>query len=294
MSDNNMNSSLKKNNISQMIPLIAGGVLLIFSIFMIFEAFRFDGVNGDFSFVAIGGKFAYNNIKIFGISFYWIMIISGLIATLVYSLIRRKTYGVNLFIAVFLPIFFFVQSLYGAKVLFGIERVIESHTFSSFNMSGQSLFGSLYFSLITIPVLALILKKKIFDLFDFISPYWFILLAFTRIGCFTSGCCGAEKMLIGDTVLYLPVQLFDSICSLVLLYLCLRAEVKISEKSLKYYIRPYPILLIGYCICRFILEFIRKNVPLFYKLSVSQYHCILFIIIGIIFINIDKKQKGVN
>ena len=278
----------KKDKFFGAIPLIISIAMLLFCAFLVFEAFRYGGEKYDFDWIGKGGVLDIKNQTVFGIDFYWFIMSVGIVVTIISSLIRRKAAGYSIVLALFIPLFFFAESLAGAKVLFAIENAIGKGSFADLNFSGQSLFGSLYFTLPLIPILALITRKKTRDMYDFVAYFWLILLAFTRMGCVVAGCCGSKTFTVGDVPLRIQVQMIDAACALLLLCFCRRSQRDRANITLGY--RPFNILLVGYSFCRLLLEFIRTNDVLFFHLTMSQYHCILFMIIGLILISHDRRK----
>ncbi len=274
------------------VPVIWACVLAVACILFTLDGMGVFGENVHLPLVGDNGRFKYLNYNIGPINCYWFFMLLGFLFTIVSAFLRGRKYRLNLGSALILPLVFFLESFLGGKILFGIEKAVENGTFKNFSMAGQSLYGSLYMTLPVMPIFALLYKKGIRDMYDLVSPFWLILLAFVRHGCFSAGCCGSMMFEANMHTFYLPVQLFDSICSLLLLALTLIAESK--ETHMIFGLKPFTIVLCGYSFCRFFLEFIRTNQPLFYKLTMSQYHCILFFVIGIIFIIYDNNPKHIR
>ena len=264
-----------------LIPLFAAIPVALLSIVMILEALCYNGTSYFLPFVDNGGVFKFTDIRVFGIRLYYILMIIGLMVAVIVSLQKREQYGYTKLQAAVLTILYFLQAFLGAKILFGVEKVIGAGTLKAWNMSGLSLFGTLYLSLIFVPIFAVFFHKKVTDTFDFITPTWLILLSFVRFGCFISGCCGARQMVFHGFPVRLPVQLFEVICDLCILSLCLWIDQPKQEKNRKEF-RAFPLLLVTYCFTRFLLEFLRNNEITSLGITISQVHCVAFLLIGIV------------
>ena len=173
-------------------------------------------------------------------------------------------------------------------------------SFSAFDMSGQSLYGTLFTTFLLSPVAAFLLKKKVRLIYDYMAPFWLILLIFCRMGCFTDGCCGADLIFISDEKpLYLPVQLFEMILDLILLSLLFYIEDYKLTWNKKETTNPKPnlyngsmffVMLVCYGFYRFILEWPRNNPVMFLGMTFGQIYSLVFLIIGS-FILIHFYQK---
>jgi len=278
---------------NHLIPLFAAIPVALLSIFMIYAALRSDGTEYIADFVGFGGTFRYNDIHVFGISLYTFFMLLGLVVAMIVAVLKRRQYGFGIVGALLSTLLFFLQSYLGAKLLCGMEGVIAAHSWQAWDIAGQSLFGVLYISMPVIPLLALLFRKKNSDLFDFFTPACPILLSFIRLGCFTSACCGANMFFIGDSPIMLPVQLFEIICDLVILSLCLWLDRpgqpgRIRGQGI------FPTLLVTYCSTRFFLEFIRQSSVYYWGFSLSQIHCIIFFFVGLGWFCFlwDKNEKS--
>jgi len=262
------------------IPLYAAIPFALLSLFMIYAALRSDGTEYIADFVDFGGTFRYHNIHICGVSLYYCFMILGVLASAAVALFKRKQFRLSVGLALLFTVLFCLESYLGAKLLFGLEHFLENGFSWPPQFSGQSMFGGLYLSLAVIPLLARLFRRNAADLFDFFAPIGPILLGCIRLGCFTAGCCGADMILIGNSPVKLPVQLFEVICDLGILSLCLWLDRPDQHG------RPrgrgiFPVLLICYCATRFLLEFLRYSAVYYLGFSIAQFHCIVFFLIGL-------------
>ena len=106
-----------------------------------------------------------------------------------------------------------------------------------------------------------------------------------RVGCFINGCCGAWTFWHNGVPIVLPVQLFEVLCDLLILELC----YKLSENQ-KYIGYSFPVSLFLYGVCRFLLEFLRKNPKTVLFLTNAQIFSLIAIVSGIVMIKILKSK----
>ena len=261
------------------------------------------GIISDKSIGIIGADGRFNKLteKILGLSYYWFFLVLGIIATILFSIIRREKYGFGIVFSLVFPIFFFLQALVGAKFLFGLEKVIASGKLSTFNMNGQSLYGTLFTTFSLAPIVSVLTRKKLSLIYDYIAPLWMILLIFCRMGCFTDGCCGANMIIAGGQAFYLPVQLFEMIFDLGVLALLFSwennkltwyKEESNSEKPNLYHGTLFFVMLALYGLYRFVLEFFRNNPVMFLGMTFGQIYCVIIIIVaGLVLLYSSRKYK---
>ena len=263
--------------------------------FFIQQAFAFAHGGNVASFVDYGGVFRVPDVHIFGLSLYYVLMIFGLLVTIAFALLRAKAFGFGVVTAVLIPVGCVLEGLIGAKLLFGLEKVIVSGSFSAFSMSGQSLFGSVFLTFLLVPLTAKLLKKDTRLLYDYIAPFWILMLMFVRTGCFLQGCCGAHVYLIDGIPVVPPVQLFEVICDLLILQACFFMERKYidwsSGKVGKAGGTLFFLVTMAYSLCRFVLEFVRDSVTVFLGLTFGQFYAIICISIGLCVIFSTRKKK---
>lgn len=277
-------------------PRYLAVVPLIIAVFFIVSALA---VDDPASIVGYGGKFAKPVAKLLGLSYYWFFLVLGIIVTIWCAILRREKYGFGMVVSIVFPVLFFLQALLGAKLLFAMEKVMTAGSFSVFNMSGQSLYGTLFTTFLLAPLAALLLRKKIFQIYDYMAPFWLILLIFCRMGCFTDGCCGADLIYVGGKPLYLPVQLFEMALDLVLLAVLFYFEEnkltwhKLTGKKDKpnlYNGSLFFLMLACYGVYRFILEWPRNNPVMFLGMTFGQIYSLVAIVIGLALLYTQRKQ----
>lgn len=229
-------------------------------------------------------------VTFFGADPYLVLMMTGLFFAVVLAVLRRSLLDINALTAGIIAVVFFFQAYFGAKVLYGIEMAIGDKSLDAFSMDGQSLYGTVFISLIFIPVLAKILKKDTGKVFDYIAPFWLTLLAFVRTGCYVIGCCGASAWHVGGISLVLPVQLFEVVCDLIILQIIFNIECK-KDKSVAKPGNSFFLMVALYGLCRFVLEFIRETTVVWLGMTFGQIYSLICIIIAICYIAKVGKSK---
>ena len=239
--------------------------------------------------IGADGRFAKPFEKILGLSYYWFFLLVGIIVIILFSIMRREKYGFGMIFSIVFPVFFFLQALIGAKFLFGLEKVVSTGKFSAFDISGQSLYGTLFTTFSLAPLVALFTRKKLSLIYDYMASLWMILLIFCRMGCFTDGCCGADILMFGNQAFYLPVQLFEMVFDFgVLALLFSWEENKLtwdktdsnSKNPNLYHGILFFVMLALYGVYRFVLEFFRNNPVMFLGMTFGQIYCLIILIVA--------------
>lgn len=151
---------------------------------------------------------------------------------------------------------------------------------------GIVFYGGMIGVLIGGVVFALVRHRNIRETLDYIAPSIPLFHIFGRIGCAFAGCCYGYECSWGiintkfPGVTFFPVQLIESGCNLLILIVIL--IVQRIRKTDRYSIEMY---LIGYSVCRFILEFCRGDMGRGIwpdGLSTSQHIALIIIVITIV------------
>ena len=255
------------------------------AVFFMQQAIAYGKGDQVVSFVDYGGVLKIPDIRIFGLSLYYLLMIFGLLVTIGISLLRARQFGFGVIAAVLIPIGCVLEGLLGAKLLFGIEKVLYRGDLSAFSMSGQSLFGSVFLTFLLVPPAAKLMKKDSRLLYDYIAPFWILMLMFVRTGCFLQGCCGADVCMVDRIPVIPPVQLFEVICDLVILQVCFFMERKYIDwrdgKTGRFHGTQFFFVIAAYSFCRFFLEFVRDSVTVFLGLTFGQIYSILCFAVGV-------------
>lgn len=188
------------------------------------------------------------------------------------------------------------------------DKIAHFKDVGLFELAGMSfaggIIGGVILLLLFYPLIVCKDKKVMFaDISQLICPL-LIAHGFGRIGCFMGGCCygipsdsflavtfpkgSLQHIQYGYVTKVLPTQLFEA-SFLFILFVILMFFFK------KHRIQVY---LISYGVFRFLIEFIRgdNRGAKMLSLSPSQWTSIIFIIIGVLMIAIEKyhRKKVVN
>lgn len=281
-------------------PKYLAGIAACVSAFFMQQAMAWGQGGYVAPFVDYGGVLRLPDVRILGLSLYYVLMIFGLLVTIGISVLRGKRFGFGIVAAILIPVGCVAEGLLGAKLLFGLERVLTSGDLSAFSMSGQSLFGSVFLTFALVPVTAKLMKKDSGRLFDFIAPFWILMLMFVRIGCFLQGCCGAHVYRVDGVPMIPPVQLFEVICDLVILQICFFMERKYAYpdggRTRRLAGTQFFFVITAYGICRFFLEFVRDSVTVLLGLTFGQIYSLICIAVGVwVFVfSLQRKKEHIN
>lgn len=269
-------------------PFYVAFIVLVVAVFFICEGLTSKSLSYNYSFVGYGGTFKNHDLKILGIPIYWFMLLTGFVITIVMSIFRRNYYKISKAKAIVLPVIFLLIGIIGGKVMYLLEN-FSYVKINEIKLDGMSLYGAIYLIFLIIPVIAKCSKIKIRILYDYFTSMILVILSSVRMGCFFNGCCGANIIWKNNIPIILPVQLFEVICDLVILDICLKIEKKKMEKG---YL--FPIFMISYGICRFLLEFLRKTPKETLFMSHGQIFSIISIVLACFWIYIYNLQCKCN
>lgn len=233
---------------------------------------------------------------ILGMDPYTVLMMVGLLFAIILAVMRRNLVDIKIWIAIVIAIVFFLQAYFGAKLLYGMEQVLTDMSWSSFDMGGQSLYGTIPVTIVYIFILAKLLKKEFTQLLDYIAPLWLTLLIFVRSGCFIVGCCGADACSIGGVEMVLPVQLIEVLLDLIILQIIFNKEEKNLKEGTGYHIegKLFLIMIGCYGIYRYFLEFIRNNPDVLLGMTYGQVYSIICVLIVMIISLKSRKRNRIE
>ena len=273
--------------VAYILPCLLALLVLAFAALMIVQTLV---VEDPLPFVGYGGRYQKQRADVLGFSHSWFSMLLGAVITIIVAISRREKCGISPCVMIVISILLPIEALLGCKLMYGIERVIDKGSFSEFNMSGLSLFGGVYLTLLFVPLMARIFKMKSAQLFDFVAPLGMILIASARFGCFFAYCCAGELKMVNGKPFYLPVPLieifFDLAILAALLYLE-QSKLCWNENDVKARrLNPYHgvlalLILLSYGTIRFTLEFFRERGVIFWGLSFGHVHSLICISIGV-------------
>lgn len=206
-------------------------------------------------------------------SYYGMYIVGMIVSTTLFAIIFRINHF-KIIDCILLPIL---------QILFALIFAIIFASFESLSLEykGNSYYGTI-FSLTIIPYFYARLRRlNIPKTINLIAPLHMLMLFFMKIGCSIAGCC------YGITIngYQVPIQMIEAIIAFIIFIILLILNKK-TQLSI------YPILLIVYGTCRFVIEFFRYHDELLLNIiSKGQLWSIVSIILGIIIIIVKKVRE---
>jgi len=227
-----------------------------------------------------------NNLEftVLGVDSYTFFLVLGVVAGIIVSVLRRQIIYANISKALLISVLFIIQAFVGIKLFFGMEKVIAHESWDYFSISGFSLYGAIFFSMMFIPVIAKLFKVDAKLLFDYLICTGLVVLVCVKFGCFTVGCCAARACSITEIDIILPIQLFEALWLLFILQIMFNIEAKrLKVKDRNYRIGAnFFVTVILYGVFRFCIEFIKDAPELFLGITINQLYALTSIIISII------------
>ena len=269
-------------------PVVYASIILAVAALFVYEAVACKSLSYDFEFVGYGGSFKYTDLAVFGLPVYWAVMILGLVLNIIICFAKRRKYGFSKLEGVIIPNVFLLVSFVGGKLLYILEEMASSGELK-FSLGGLSLFGAIFLVPVVFPLVSLFTKRSAGEYLDICTTFGIVLLSFMRIGCFLSGCCGAITIWNETTPIVLPVQLFEVVIDLLLLQFLLFVEKKHFKKGYM-----YPLFMIGYGICRFVLEFLRKSPDTLAFLSNGQIFAMISVFAGTVIMYMMIRKNRTN
>lgn len=215
--------------------------------------------------------------------FYFSMVLISSAISYLISTKRRLRFGFTKKQSAILILAWFICGLLGAKLLYCIENPKEPLTFA-----GLSFFGTVLFIPFGLFVAAKSMKLNYGKVLDFAGIYVPLVLAFTRIGCFRAGCCGAVPILLqsGKTVTP-PIQLIESALDLITFLALLGWD---RGGMVRFYGEQYPKFVIMYSFIRMIMEHYRDTPKFLFGMSEGQWFCVSCFAASIIILTLITKS----
>lgn len=222
------------------------------------------------------------------LSTYWLMFTVGVVSMAVLSLRRRERYGLSVSRALLATLLITLFGLVGAKLLGAVQNW-EQVQIDGLSAAGFSFFGAVFMVPVGLMFFARFLRATKPMVLDVAAPCLASMVAFMRVGCFLSGCCGGLETELFGFRFHWPTQMIESIGDFIVLGVILQAEEQEQHKG-----KLYAIFLTGYGILRFFVEFLRDTDKRLLGLGDGQWFAIIAVLIGTIVLskkNISNKSK---
>lgn len=225
-----------------------------------------------------------------------ITLISGMIVVIILSFITCKKHGISKLSTLLFILFGYSGGVYFAQLMGRLYTKV-SQMFGG-GTSNLAIFGvvvGLPFFLIAV---ALLTGKNWRSVTDLFAPGAFLGLAFSKFGCFLSGCCPGIECKFGiynnilDKVMF-PSQICESITMVFVVAFSFWYSLKYKKRV---HGAAYPITAMLYTFTRFCWEFLRyydvdKMKHLLFGLSFWQLWCIVVFVASCVWLRILKIPK---
>ena len=231
------------------------------------------------------------------ISSYSLFSTIGLICAVIFVYFRIDKVGLSFKGYLLLLVIGTVFAFIGARLLFVIAILpqidITFHNVLYYIINGGVVFyGGMIGLLFGISVFS---KIRCFDcktMLDMVAPAIPLFHFFARIGCLFAGCCYGIPwkwgviMMDSPDIIRFPVQLCESICNLIILFIIIIRERKQNSFS-----GNITIYLILYAVCRFVLEYFRgDSVRGIWAFGLSTAQIISLIVFIAVFLSVVKSN----
>ena len=153
---------------------------------------------------------------------------------------------------------------------------------------GRSFYGAVFLVPVFFLAISKILKISYGNLLDLCAPAECVMLSIMKIQCYVDGCCGGIKLFTtaNGIAVFFPSQIVELINAiLIFVVLLLLARQERNRKAI------YPWYLIIYGSSRFVLNFFRAGISLFWGLSIGSIWSLCAMSFGFIALFIMKKEK---
>lgn len=225
-----------------------------------------------------------------------ISLVVGMIVVIILSFFTCKKHGISKLSTLLFILFGYTSGVICAgwmgELYTKVSRMYGGGT------SNVAIFGVVVGLPIMLILASLLSGHNWREITDLFAPGAFLGLAFSKFGCFLSGCCPGIEWEYGVYNIHLEKRMFPSqICESITMVLVVAFSFWYTQKYKKRIPgSAYPVTAIVYAATRFFWEFFRyydidKMKHLFLGLSFWQLWCIIVFIISVIWLRILKIQK---
>ena len=210
---------------------------------------------------------------------------TGFVCSSIYYILIRKFFKFNLIESILFCFLVLLFEILSAKFMFILENLNTFKITYLTIRNGFSLMGVFFFLPLFLIIAAVIFKKKWFIIMNYCYSGGLLQLAFYRINCAISGCCGGIEI----NNFTVPTQILEILFDLLLFIFLLIFSLK--KNTFNYL---FTFTYIGYGLIRFSIEFFRKRNLLFSIFSLSHIFAFSLIIIGVTsrFLLKHYREKG--
>lgn len=212
------------------------------------------------------------------------VLIFGAIIILGQIMLQMKWYGIQIWKSIPVTIIVILTGLLGSQLWFFIENLY---------FSGRSLYGAVFLCPIVFFPVARLLKVRYGEMMDLIAPSGCLVLGLAKLQCMKDGCCGGKFLFVNEERIHVhfPSQIVEFV-----VFILIAIALIILAHNPKMRTKIYPLAMILYGICRFILDFFRDTTPNFMiGLSKGSFWSLCSFLLGIgamVFIYIKSRRKS--
>lgn len=225
-----------------------------------------------------------------------VSLVVGMVVVIILSFFACKKHGISKLSTLLFILFGYTGGVFCAGLMGDLyTKVSRMYGGGSSNVA---IFGVVVGLPIMLILASLISGHNWREITDLFAPGAFLGLAFSKFGCFLSGCCPGIEWEHGIYNILLEKRMFPSqICESITMVLVVAFSFWYTQKYKKRVPgSAYPVTAIVYVTTRFFWEFFRyydidKMKHLFLGLSFWQLWCIVVFITSVIWLCILKIQK---
>lgn len=145
--------------------------------------------------------------------------------------------------------------------------------------TGVNYFGLLYLVPVFLGLGCLIMGTDLLNQLDLVTPAFPLALFFSKIGCFTAGCCAGIAWKYGIPNAFsgtkeFPIQLLEAAVALLIFMFFMKYRKKLKTGT------AFPMYVMSYSAIRFFTEFLRVEEVVFMGLKTYQIMCLIGIVVG--------------
>ncbi len=255
---------------------------------------------------------SYFSIGSLRVGYYIVFMTLGLLVAAAVSLIQTKRCGARYRDVLLAGVFATVGGIFGAKLLYFVTSLPQLPAAGNLTLktaiallNGGTFYGGMVFGGLAVLLYCKLFEKPLGAFLDLFAGGLALGLAVGRIGCLIAGCChgivtegpffvvylDSPNHPAGDPTHYLPVQLIESLCLVVIFIAC---------EILFYTAKPRGgsalLFALLYSVARFTLECFRGDVyrGILFGISTSQYISVLLFLFcyGVILAHVLKRHRA--
>ncbi len=204
-------------------------------------------------------------------------ILIGTVLMAVLMMIQRRLYRLRVWQALLFTVLLTAVGVAGVRLLAILEG--WRNLLAGNLPGGMSLFGAIFLIPILMPFVGFMFRLRAGQTLDLCAPCVAGMFGVMRINCWITGCCGGRVVHYMGRDFVPPVQLIDGGWNFYLMIVLMIFNMKRQKEGI-----AYAMLMTGYSVMRFIIEFYRDTEKTWFHMSHGQVFSLFCIVIGLIFI----------